>query len=51
MKTFETNSQAFFISMGGFESPKMKQTATGVGQRTKKAQFKRGINPLRAERR
>ena len=52
MKAFETNSQAFFISMGGeFESPQMKQTATGVGQRTKKAQFKQVINPLRAERR
>lgn len=44
MKAFETNSQAFFISMGEFESPQMKQTATGVGQRTKKVQFKHPIN-------
>lgn len=43
MKTFETNSQAFFISMGEFESLHMKRTATGVGQRTKKVQFKRPI--------
>ncbi len=51
MKTFETNSQAFFISMGGVRIPKNEANRNGVGQRTKKAQFKRGINPLRAERR
>ncbi len=42
MKTFETNSQAFFISMGGVRISKNEANRNGRGEPRKKSPIQTG---------